>query len=329
MNQKDKDMVKVINPNVEIWHQEGYNLEAIWKQIARCARVCYQSVPKDNDETDYGFVVRTILRGADIINHPNISIDCEALHLSVCEHGTVHLKFPSFMPRAAAMWEAVYKNNKYSKTNKHEGYLYVTTNMRVVIENKAVDTLEFIDATPNCPYYINRVTVNFVTNIGVSRELNRHRVNSICEESTRYCSYDKGKFGNSITVTKVPWIDWEASLDNEGNSYKTKVRSNYDIYNDEFMTILPQDTVGWTAVDWYLYSIAIANLTYCKLRELGWQAQQARDILPLATKTQVVHTAFIGDWEHWIKLRSGECSGKVHPEMRELAAKLVELVYPK
>ena len=34
-------MIKVVNPSVEIWNQEGYTLDAIFKHIARCARVCY------------------------------------------------------------------------------------------------------------------------------------------------------------------------------------------------------------------------------------------------------------------------------------------------
>ena len=41
-------MIKVVNPSVELWKQDGYSLSAIWKHIARCARVCYQSTPKDS-----------------------------------------------------------------------------------------------------------------------------------------------------------------------------------------------------------------------------------------------------------------------------------------
>lgn len=48
-------MIKIVNPSVEVWKQEGYTLDAIWKHIARCARVCYQSTPKNNGEDDYSF----------------------------------------------------------------------------------------------------------------------------------------------------------------------------------------------------------------------------------------------------------------------------------
>lgn len=317
-------MIKVVNPSVELWKQDGYTLSSIWKHIARCARVCYQSVPKDNVEDDYSFLVRTLFRG---VEPKNINTkDLVKYHLSVCEHATVHLKFPNFMPRAAAMWEGVYEHNKYSRTNNHDVYLYVTTNLRVIIENYAIDTLEFIDTTPNCPYYIPRPTVCFITDIGASRELNRHRANSVSEESTRYCAYDKGKFGNGITVAKLPWIP-DVDPEDEGHDYTEGFFNDNEIFYDE--CIEEQYTDNWNAVDWFFYGLQICDLVYRKTRELGWTAQQAREILPLNTKTQVVHTAFVDDWEHWLALRSNEVSGKVHPMMSELAKQLVKQVYPE
>ena len=335
-------MIKVINPNVEVWKQEGYDLESIFKHVARCARVCYQSTLKNKDENAYDFLVRTIFKGNDFLGYSKINVkdrferilaqnsygdlDLTSFHLSCCEHATVHLKFPTFIPRAAAMWENVYSHNKYSRSKNHNGYIYVTTNLRVIIENYAIDTLEFIDNTPNCPYYMPRTTVSFITDIGASRELNRHRVNSISEESTRYCAYDKGKFGNGITVAKLPWIP---HVDNEidFSDYTNGFFNDNEIFNNE--CIEEQYTDNWTAVDWFFYGLQVCDLVYRKTRELGWTAQQAREILPLNTKTQVVHTAFVDDWEHWLALRSSEVSGKVHPMMSELAKQLVKQVYPE
>ena len=319
-------MIKVVNPSVEIWNQEGYTLDAIWKHIARCARVCYQSVPKNNGETDYGFIVRTLLKGKDIVNRRYYNIEkIKTCHLSVFEHGTVHLKYRLFMVKDFAQ-ASKFINNHYSKTKEDDGYLYVTTNMRVLIENNWMDELEFIDTTPNCPYYMQRTTVCFITDIGASRELNRHRVNSISEESTRYCAYDKGKFGNGITVTKLPWIP-EVYPNDEVHDYNEDFFNDNEIFDNN--TIEEQYTDTWNAVDWFFYGLQICDLVYRKTRELGWTAQQAREILPLNTKTQVVHTAFVDDWEHWIELRSNEISGKVHPMMSELAKQLVKQVYPE
>ena len=307
-------MIKVVNPSVEIWNQEGYTLDAIWKHIARCARVCYQSVPKNNGETDYGFIVRTLLKGKDIVNRRYYNIEkIKTCHLSVFEHGTVHLKYRLFMVKDFAQ-ASKFINNHYSKTKEDDGYLYVTTNMRVLIENNWMDELKFIDNTPNCPYYYERVTVNFTTDIGISRELNRHRCHSISEESTRYCRYNADKFGNNITVAKLPWINIE---DSACQGYVTGLYSDNEICNDN--KIVPHFTKNWTAINWFLYGLQIANLVYCKCIELGWTAQQAREILPLNTKTQVVHTAFVEDWEHFIDLRSNGVSGVPHPMAKELA----------
>lgn len=313
-------MIKVVNPNVEIWKQEGCTLDAIWKHIAKCARVCYQSIPKNNNESDYDFLVRTLFRG---VEPKNINTkDLVKYHLSVCEHGTVHLKYPLFMPRAAAQ-ATRFIHNQYSRAREHEGYIYVTTNMRVLIEHHWMDELEFIDTTPNSPYYAERTTVNFITDIGASRELNRHRCHSISEESTRYCRYNADKFGNSITVTKLPWIPYLDS-NSIGHDYSEGFYKDNEIYYNGI--IRDKYAATWKAIDWFLYGLQIANLVYCKCIELGWTAQQAREILPFNTKTQVVHTAFVGDWQHWLKLRSNEASGKVHPCMKELADKLVKLI---
>lgn len=335
-------MIKVVEPSVELWKQDGYDLDSIFKHIARCARVCYQSTPKNKDENAYDFLVRTIFKGHDFLNYSKINyndqlerilaqnsygeLNLTSLHLSCCEHATVHLKFPTFIPSAAAMWENVYSHNKYSRSKNYNGYIYVTTNLRVIIENYAVDTLDFVDATPNCPYYIPRPTICFITDIGASRELNRHRVNSVSEESTRYCAYDKGKFGNGITVAKLPWIP-DVDPEDEGHDYTEGFFNDNEIFYNE--CIEEQYTDNWNAIDWFFYGLQVCDLVYRKTRELGWTAQQAREILPLNTKTQVVHTAFVDDWEHWIALRSNEISGKVHPMMSELAKQLVKQVYPE
>ena len=313
-------MIKVINQNVEVWKQEGYTLDAIWKHIARCARVCYQSTPKNNEESDYEFLVRTLFRGIDFLNKPYTDDDVLKTHLSVCEHATVHLKYPLFMPRAAAQTTKFIHNN-YSRTKEHEGYIYVTTNMRVLIEHHWMNELEFIDNTPNCPYYIPRPTVCFITDIGASRELNRHRCHSVSEESTRYCRYTANKFGGNITVAKLPWIDYKNDESEETN-YENGFFNDNEVYDEEENTILGHLTDGWSAIDWFLYGLQISNLIYNKCIQLGWTAQQAREILPLNTKTQVVHTAFVKDWQHFIDLRSNGVSGVPHPMIKELADKI-------
>lgn len=314
-------MIKVINQNVEVWAQEGYTLDAIWKHIARCARVCYQSVPKNKNEDAYEFLKRTIFKGKDVLNERLTREDILSMHLSCCEHATVHLKYPRILTRGCIQFATRLRNNKYTRWVESDGYIYVTTNMRVILET-SVEELEFIDTTYSSTYY-PRHTVCFITDIGASRELNRHRVNSIVEESTRYCAYDKGKFGNGITVAKLPWIP-EIDLNDEGHDYREGFFNDNEIFDNN--TIEEQYTENWNAIDWFFYGLQICDLVYRKTRELGWTAQQAREILPLNTKTQVVHTAFDDDWNHYIDLRSNGVSGVPHPMIKELADKVDDLI---
>lgn len=318
-------MIKIVNPSVELWKQDGYTVDAIWKHIARCARVCYQSTPKNNGETDYGFVVRTLLKRKDVVNQPYNIEDIKECHLSVFEHGIVHLKLPLTIAQGI-MQSKRFTNNHYSRSKIYGDYCYVTTNMRVIIENAWINALEFIDNTNGCPYYEATATISFTTNIGVSRELNRHRCHSISEESTRYCAYDKGKFGNGITVAKLPWIP-DIDPTDEGHDYSEGFFNDNEVFDNN--VIEEQYTDNWTAVDWFFYGLQICDLVYRKTRELGWTAQQAREILPLNTKTQVVHTAYLNDWYQWCLIRADEISGKVHPCMKFVANRVKEIITGK
>ena len=321
-------MIKVVNPSVEVWKQEGYSLDDIWKHIARCARVCYQSVPKNNGETDYDFLKRTILRGKDIKDIT--TEDIPKLHLSVFEHGTVYLAIPfKCLKKEENIPLIDVINSSYSRYfitghNDFENYYHVVTNMRVIIENKAFMAFNYMDdISDSFNYNFKRVTLSMTTDIGASRELNRHRANSVSEESTRYCAYDKDKFGNGITVAKLPWIP-EVDPNDEGHDYNEGFFNDNEVFDNN--VIEEQYTDNWNAVDWFFYGLQICDLVYRKTRELGWTAQQAREILPLNTKTQVVHTAFVYDWEHYIDLRSNGVSGAPHPMATELADKVNNLI---
>lgn len=64
-----------------------------------------------------------------------------------------------------------------------------------------------------------------------------------------------------------------------------------------------------------------AEETYKELLSYGVQPQQARDVLPNSTKTEVVMTANLREWRHFLKLRTATAA---HPQMRELTVPLLE-----
>lgn len=289
--------MKLINQNVEEWHC-GYTLPEIWSHIAKCARTCYQSEPRNNGETDEEFVKRVILR-----NHSfyEISESRELqlkLHLSCLEHGTVYLDIPHEEYTAEGIM--ILSSNKYSKNNYYYGIkCYTTTNMRVIVEQNLTKYLKYICYPTR--FHSLRTTFNITTDIGVARELARHRTHSISEESTRYCNYSKDKFNNELTFIKPCCL----------NDEKLKLYGDYH-------TVIRDKSPE---------SIFIANLNnverdYLDLIKLGWTPQQARQILPLSTKVQTIHTAFESDWAEFISLRADACSGSVHPNMKVIADKI-------
>lgn len=296
--------MNLINPSFEIWEQGTSSpLEDMYAHIARCTRVCYQSEKKDNEETEEDFVKRVILR-----HEPWNS---EANHLAMLEHGTVYLMFKD---SDECLELDKYYYNKYSKFIYKNCISYVTTNLRVLVENDWLNDLKYICAPTE--HHAKRVTVSFTTNIGVSREFNRHRVDSIAEESTRYCNYNKRNDGQ-INIGLPAW------LDNEVN--KSYLESHqFDSLTSYCDDICTEDDIDWCDIDYYLFALTTAEFCYDKLIQKGWKPQQAREVLPLATKTKLIHTAFVDDWKHFFALRADGVSGSPHPNAALLAKPLKE-----
>ena len=125
------------------------------------------------------------------------------------------------------------------------------------------------------------ITVKFICDRGVSHEIVRHRLASYCQESTRYCNYSKEGFGKEITVIAPCYLE--------------------------------PGTEGWSL--WQL-SCAQAENAYFDLLNWGCTPQEARAVLPNSLKTEVVMTANIREWRHFLKLRTAPAA---HPQMREVA----------
>lgn len=315
--------MKIINPNVEILKQMP-GIEGIYKQIEKAGRTCYKSEDNITDDSAKAFVDRMINSG----------------HLSTLEHGTVYLAIPmtTYAPDAVNK----YRGNVYSKINDCNEFIFidkygdkvaawcVTTNLRVLVENDCLEDLEFLCEPTE--YHERRITMKFTTNIGVTREGNRHRVNSISEESTRFCNYSKDKFGNDITIVPHVWIDMN-ELDKEVFSEDEYNMANISYFAQHYDTTPEYDTQETI----YFAAIAFSGLCYKWLIEKGWTPQQAREVLPLATKTDVVYTAFASDWNHFFNLRLFGETGIPHPNMKEVCEiakhKLIhndlwKLIYP-
>lgn len=280
--------MKIIRPSVEILEQ-GPGLDGIYRQIEQAGRNCYQSSHLIGEDTAKPFVERMIKDG----------------HTAMLEHGAVYLQ----MPYSKVAYDA-FDHNPYSKvsTIMETGSMFVSTNYRVIVEHHLEDLLKYL-VEPQAMHEL-RVTVRFNTQIAISREYNRHRVNSVAESSTRYCNYSKDKFGNEISINLPTWVDLSKHRELAIDGYICELHEGLER--------------TWDVIDWWLFANTACEMTYMKLIELGWAAQQARTILPLDTNTVLVHTAFVSDWQHFFDLRSRGTTGKPHPDAKVLADDLLK-----
>lgn len=134
-------------------------------------------------------------------------------------------------------------------------------------------------------------TVKFICDRGVSHEIVRHRVASYSQEATRYCNYSKGSFGNEITVIAPCFFGTGTQ--------------NWEIWRKNCEN---------------------AESAYFNLLANGATPQEARSVLPNSLKTEVIMTANIREWRHFLNLR---CSAAAHSQMREVALKLLDMVHAK
>jgi thymidylate synthase (FAD) len=236
-------------------------------------------------------VGRTCYKSEDKISEgtakPFVDRMIASKHLAMCEHGTIYLSIPIRLGTQPIVER--YLDNCYSKVAQCcvDGHHYycVTTNLRVIIENNWEDDLCYLCEPTE--YHVKRVAVKFITDQGILREFTRHRAFSFAAESTRYCNYNSGKFNKEITFIEPCWE----------------------------MSVLERDI--------FIAHLSDAESNYMTLLEIGWKPQQARNILPLATKCDLVMTGFIDDWDHFLSLRARGTTGAPHPQAKELAEPLL------
>lgn len=312
--------MKILESTASIMPQEP-GLIGAYKQIEKVGRACWAS---ENYITEHSY--QTFVEGL-----------MEREHNAPLEHGTIYLVYMVGSP----MYDMSYmtnisdvnkfKNNPYSKViekrydvaaeAKYDNWIfefvanfgpstvyYITTNLRVIIENFNKDNRQrVLDHIVNIPYKEHeiRITVHFTCQRAISAEFNRHRKDSIMERSSRYCNFSKDKFGNEIGIVKPNWVI-------------------NDIPNLDFIgyikTLNNHDNSEWSKFDYWVFANLACEWSYMNLIELGAKPEEARDILPMDLQTELYHTAFISDWIHFFKLRAWNSKGnKPHPEARKLA----------
>ena len=200
------------------------------------------------------------------------------------EFGTVHLKMSSSQFDALQMLlikNKVYNDYwiKYNVIDTENGSIcYITTNYRYYLELCKYDkgVSEYLDPSDS-PFYPKRYTIHMILSRGVMDEFRTHVGLSHLAESTRYCNYSKDKFGNEITFIQPCW----------------------DIRGSNYIDFLQHAEWG-----------------YFRMLKNGWTPQQARSILPLGIKSELISCGFEDAWENFFKRRDAP---DAHPMAQEIA----------
>lgn len=289
--------MKLIESSVQIIEEKDP-----YKMIELAGRTCYKSEDKITEDSAKEFVDRMIKLG----------------HGAMLEHGTIYLTIDGEDPNLSKI-----QSNPHTKVNlvpyeilTEDNYTisykaYITTNLRVLIENNLKELLCYqVEPTE---HHEKRITAKFICDRGVSHEFVRHRVFSFAQESQRYCNYSKDQFNNELTFIKPTWLNIPTG------DYTYWDGDWCDIDNMKIQ--LPSDN---GIADNFLWCLNNAGMQYRLLINKGLKPQEARAILPNATKTELVMTGFESDWEHFFELR---CSGAAHPDAKKLADELCKLIH--
>jgi len=256
--------MKLINPAVE-YIPQGNSLEDVYKHIELCARTCYKSEDRITEDSAKKMIDNLIRDG----------------HTSMLEHGTIYMYIENTHDKETYLF---YEKNPYSKVVKkkfgEELCYYITTNMRVLVQNNRLDDLRYVCFPTN--HHIKRYTMKFTCARIDSQSITRYRHNSFAQESQRWCNYFKASFGSSVTFSKPIWI------------------------KPEDLEELKED-------------IKISERLYFKWLGKGYKPEEARYFLINGTKTEIMVTGFMEDWEHFFDERITGTTGRPSPDMKHLA----------
>lgn len=130
-----------------------------------------------------------------------------------------------------------------------------------------------------------KITIQMVCDIGVYKDLTRHRLASFSIESTRYCNYGKDKFDNEIKFIKPCNIDEDS-----------------EIY------------------DFWKHTMERVEMNYLHMAARGATPDQMRMLLPHSTAALVTMTANIREWKHILSLRT---TMHTHPSVQQVMIPLL------
>lgn len=299
--------MKLIKQSFQFVNQKGFTLKDIYKHIEYCARISYKSQDKITDTSYEKFVNMLESRGHD----------------RPLEFGTVHLKMtlPDFQGFMNSLLTLGILNDIWIKSTYVGDIIYITTNYRYYLDiTKHLPNVREYFTEENNEYYPKRYTIHMILDRGVMDEFRTHVGLSHLAESTRYCNYAKDKFSNEVTFIKPCWLNVPEGQYNHcimvsKNSPDIRIEcvgsdeigKYYNIEEDEGL---------------FLNGLIQSELTYLDLiNNKKWTPQQARSVLPLGIKSELISCGFEDSWSNFFYRRDTK---DAHPMAQEIAKPMHE-----
>ena len=157
------------------------------------------------------------------------------------------------------------------------------------------------------------VTVRFTCSRAVSHQLIRHRIGAYSQESQRYVDYEKKGHIAFIMPDGLPLTEgyyrWD---DGQRGGFEGEYRIGQSLSQLLMEVEAPPNMVACRLVkdelqdqhkEW-IRAMQQAEHSYLTLREMNVKPEEARDVLPNATKTEIVATFNLRQWRHVFRERA-------------------------
>jgi len=310
------------------------------KAIELAGRVSHKSEDKITDDSYKKFLIDMLgyghtatLEFGDVyiyVEHPTDFLEYyNTYRLIISDNPAIHVV------ASKSYW--IYTNLRFLLDRCPELFIdYISNKMEYAIEFEPMDS---------DPY--KRYCFNIITNVGVGKELCRHRVLSPIQESTRYVNYSATKGKNDFVYIRPNWFnkeligEWIMNPLSEGFPvevpFKDGVQYGTDVFTDN-LSELEKD---------YIDEMFHAEEVYEYFITSGLIAQKARGKLEHDVKTELYMTGFLKDWiGHNREIFSIDLFGETvdcktikgfdtlrrdasaHPQAREIAELVHDIIIP-
>lgn len=172
------------------------------------------------------------------------------------------------------------------------------------------------------------MTVIFICDRAIANELERHRIGSYTQESTRFVNVKAEKLGadGEMQIILPKYLE-------EGHKIFERMAAFKETFDDPYYDYALRDK-NLTDEDFYKLrnyyifttSVAMAEANYALLTDAVADKippEIARGVLPHCLATKVAVTTNYREWRHIFKLR---CEEHAHPDMRDLMIPLLHEV---